>query len=339
MTLLLNGSDVERAVSMEGAISLVEQAFVEFGQGHVDMPQRAVVSVSEHNGECFFMPAWLPRIGALSIKTVSSFEDNIHEGLPTISGLVTVLDPETGMAMAVMDGGYLTALRTGAASGVASKHLARQDSSSLAIFGAGIQARTQLEAMCIVRDITRVRVFDIDQEKAETLAMEMGGRGAIPANIEVVGSPGDAVAGADIVVTATTSRSPVFDGDDLSPGAHINGIGSHMPGMRELDTKTILKSKIVCDSVEACLIEAGDLIIPANEGALGKSDIHGEVADVITGMLPGRQSDEEITLFKSVGLAFQDAAVAMRAYQEAAKKGQSEEFHFRAHGQRAEESG
>ncbi len=328
MTLLLSASDVQRALSMEDAIGLVERGFVEFGEGAVDMPQRLVIFVSEHNGLAGFMPARVRGMGALSVKTVTAFKDNPKKGLPTIFGTVTLLDPETGVPVSVMDAGYLTAVRTGAASGVATKYLAGEGGRIAAIFGAGVQGRTQLEAICTVRSINEVKVFDIDRGQAERFAKEMGGRGPIPDNIKVVDSAKDALAGAHIVVTATTSPSPIFNGDDLSPGAHINGVGSHAPGARELDTKTLVRSKIVCDSVEACLVEAGDLLIPIQEGALRESDIYGGLADVISGKLLGRESDEEITLFKSVGLAFQDAVVALHTYRKAQGMGLGMEFQF-----------
>lgn len=328
MTLLLSRSDVQRALRMEDAIGLVERGFTEFGEGSVEMPQRPVIFVPEHDGLAAFMPALVRGMGALSIKTVTAFKSNVKKGLPTILGTVTLLDPETGVPLSIMDGGYLTAVRTGAASGVATKYLAREDAHIAAIFSAGVQARTQLEAICTVRDINQVRVFDVDHAQAERFAEEMGGHGPIPADIEVVGSPREALDGAHIVVAATTSPSPVFDGDDLSPGAHINGVGSHAPGVRELDTKTLVRSKIVCDSVEACLVEAGDLLIPIEEGALSESDIHGGLAEVIGGKLPGRQTDEEITLFKSVGLAFQDAVAAQHTHRQAKILGLGMEFQF-----------
>ena len=328
MTLLLSRSDVQRALRMEEAIGLVERGFTEFGEGSVEMPQRPVIFVPENDGLAAFMPALVRGMGALSIKTVTAFKSNVKKGLPTILGTVTLLDPETGVPLSIMDGGYLTAVRTGAASGVATKYLAREDAHIAAIFSAGVQARTQLEAICTVRDINQVRVFDVDHAQAERFAEEMGGHGPIPADIEVVGSPREALDGAHIVVAATTSPSPVFDGDDLSPGAHINGVGSHAPGVRELDTKTLVRSKIVCDSVEACLVEAGDLLIPIEEGALSESDIHGGLAEVIGGKLPGRQTDEEITLFKSVGLAFQDAVAAQHTYRQAKILGLGMEFQF-----------
>jgi alanine dehydrogenase len=328
MTLLLNASDVRKALTMEDAVELVEQGFVEFGKGSVDMPQRPVIFVPEQDGLAGFMPALVSEMGALAIKTVTAFKKNPKKGLPTIFGTVTLLDIETGIPLSIMDGGYLTAVRTGAASGVATKYLAKNDASTVAIFGAGVQGMTQLEAVCTVRDIAEVRVFDTDREAAERFAREMGGHGPVPANIKVVDSPKEALAGADVVATATTSPTPILDGDDLSPGAHVNGVGSHAPKMRELDTKTVVRSKIVCDSVEACLVEAGDFLIPMEEGALKESDIHGGLAEVISGALPGRENDEEITLYKSVGLAFQDAVAALHTYRKAKSEGLGTEFEF-----------
>ena len=328
MTLLLSRSDVEKALSMEDSVRLLERGFVELGEGRVDMPQRPVIFVPEHDGLAAFMPALVREMGALAIKTVTAFKGNPKKGLPTIFGTVTLLDTETGIPLSIMDGGYLTAVRTGAASGVATKYLAKKDAHIVAIFGAGVQGASQLEAICTVRKISEVRVFDTDRKAAEKFAKEMAGRGPIPDKVKAVGSPKEALSGADVVATATTSPTPIFDGDDLSPGVHINGVGSHAPKMRELDTKTIVRSKIVCDAVEACLAEAGDLLIPIEEGAFKESNIHGGLADVISGRLPGRENDEEVTLYKSVGLAFQDAVTALHTYQKAKSEGLGVEFEF-----------
>lgn len=328
MTLLLSRFDVQKALTMADAIELVERGFVEYGEGGVTMPQRPVILIPEHEGFAGFMPALVRGMGALAVKTVTAFRGNPTKGLPTILGTVTLLDAETGVPLSIMDAGHLTALRTGAASGVATKYLAREDACIAAIFGAGVQGASQLEAICTVRNITEARVFDTDRQAAEKFAKEMAGRGPIPSKVEVVGSAQEALSGADVVATATTSPSPIFDGEDLSQGVHVNGVGSHTPDTRELDTKTVVRSKIVCDSVEACLVEAGDLLIPIKEGALKESDIHGGLADVISGRVAGRKSADEITLYKSVGLAFQDAVTALRAYEKAKSQGLGLEFQF-----------
>ena len=328
MTLLLTGSDVKQALSMEEAIDLVEQGFVEFGKGAVDMPQRPVIMVPEHEGFCTFMPAFIHEMGALVVKTVTVFKGNPDKGLPTIFGTIVLLDSETGYALSVMDAGHLTALRTGAASGVATKYLATAGARVVGIIGAGTQGKTQLEAMCAVRDIAEVRVFDIDQARAETFVKQLADLGSLPRDIRVVSSVKELLGEADIVVTASTSATPVLDGDDLKPGTHINNVGSHAPAVRELDTKTVVRSRIVCDSVDACLAEAGDLLIPMQEGAIDESSIYGGLAQVISGELEGRRDDEEITLYKSVGLAFQDAVVAANAYEKALEMRLGTQFEF-----------
>jgi ornithine cyclodeaminase/alanine dehydrogenase-like protein (mu-crystallin family) len=265
---------------------------------------------------------------ALAIKTATAFKGNRRVGLPTVLATVTLLNPETGETLSVMDAGYLTAVRTGAASGVATKHLARPDAHVVAVFGAGTQGRTQLEAICEVRQIHEVRVFDVRAEAAEEFAEEIGAKEWAPDRIRVVESPTRALAGADIVATATTSPRPVFAGADLEPGTHVNGVGSHTPGTRELDTETVRTSRVVCDSVEACLAEAGDLLIPLADGGIARDAIHGALGDVILGRLPGRESSHEITLFKSVGLACQDASVALLAYERARQLGLGTDFQF-----------
>jgi len=320
--LLLSEADVRKVLHMGDAVAIVEKAFAEFASGSVNMPQRPVIAVPEHDGAAYFMPCYLPEMGALAIKVVDGFKGNPAKGLPFIHGVIVLINNETGAISSVMEGGYITAVRTGAASGVATKHLSREDSQVAAILGAGVQGVTQLEAICEVRDIKSVWIYDTNDEIASRYVREMKDRGGrIPADIRIASSPGEAVQKADIVCTATTSKVPIFDGGDLQPGVHVNGIGSHSPGVRELDTTTIVRSKVVCDYVSACLSEAGDLQIPIEEGRFKPEDIHGDLGDVIVGKLPGRESGEEITLFKSVGLAFQDASTALHIYKEAKKKG------------------
>ena len=213
--------------------------------------------------------------------------------------------------MAIMDAGFLTAMRTGAVSGVATKYLAREDARSVGVFGAGVQARAQLVAMCEVRPIERVSVFDPWQEGRDKFAAEMSAQLSIP--VEPTGDPRVCVDN-DIVVAASSSSEPIFDGAWLAPGTHINGIGSHSPNARELDTVTIQRAKVVPDLAAACLVEAGDLIIPIQEGAFTEDQIHASLGEIVAGIKPGRESDDEITLFKSVGLAVQDAATAAQVY-------------------------
>jgi ornithine cyclodeaminase/alanine dehydrogenase-like protein (mu-crystallin family) len=219
-----------------------------------------------------------------------------------------------------MDGTYLTALRTGAASGAATDLLARQDAKVLALFGAGAQGRSQLEAVCTVRPLEEVRVYDPDARASRNLVAEMAGQGSVPANVLLADSPRKAVENAGIVVTATTSHQPVFEGADIGPGTHINAIGAYTPETRELDETIVSRAKIVVDTREGCLAEAGDLIMPIQSGVIAPTDIHAELGEMVCGAKSGRTSQEEITLFKSVGTAVQDAAVARAALDRAVQR-------------------
>jgi alanine dehydrogenase len=327
MTLLLSQADVRKALSMKDAVQAVEEAFAQFASGRVEMPQRTVMHMPEEDALAAFMPGYIPGMGALGIKAVSLFRRNREIGLPSIHGVVLLMDSNTGQISAIMDGAYLTAIRTGAASGVATKYLAREDAEVAAILGAGVQGVTQLEAVCEVRSITSAWVYDTDEDAAAQYAEQMGARGGrIPADIRVASSVDEAVGEADVICTATTAKTPILDGETLPAGVHVNAIGSHAPGIREIDTATILRSKVVCDSTSACLEEAGDLLLPIQEGAFSAEDIYGDLGDVIVGSLPGRQAEDEITLFKSVGLALQDVSTAVRAYREAKNQGIGMEF-------------
>ncbi len=316
---ILSRADVRRAVTMSEAIEVVREAFSQLSAGQAVVPLRTPVPVEKREAVTLFMPAYLAASDAMGAKVVSVFPGNPARGLPLIHALVLVVDAETGQPTAVMDGTYLTALRTGAASGVATDLLARPDARVAAIFGAGAQARTQLEAVCTVRTIERVWVFDAVPELAVAYAEEMAQHGhPIPATISVAESPAQAVRDADVICTATTSTRPVFEDADLKPGVHINGIGSYTPEMQEIPAATVARAKVVVDSRGASLAEAGDLILPLQQGLINEADIHGEIGEVAAGKIPGRQAEDEVTFFKSVGVAVQDVAVAELVLRRAA---------------------
>jgi ornithine cyclodeaminase len=319
---ILSGDDVRQAVTMADAIEAVRKAYVQLSAGQAVVPLRTPVPVARRSGITLFMPAYLTSSDALGAKIVSVFPGNVEHGLPTIHAVVIVVDAETGRPTAVMDGTYLTALRTGAASGVATDLLARPDASVAAIFGAGVQARTQLEAICTVRPIKKVRVYDAVSDRTAAYVAEMRARGRpIPADISAAVSPAEAVRDADVICAATTSKSPVLDDADLKPGVHINGVGSYTPEMQEIPAATVKRARVVVDSRTASLAEAGDLLIPLQAGLIGEDDIHGEIGQVAAGRISGRQSREEVTFFKSVGLAVQDVSVADLILQRAAQRG------------------
>lgn len=311
MTLrFLTAADVRRALPMAEAIAGMKAAFAQLSGGRAQMPLRSRVPVGEAGATTLFMPAYLPQDGDLAVKIVSVFPKNPQRGLPLIHALVLALDADTGRPLALLEGGALTAVRTGAGSGAATDVLARPDASTVAIIGSGVQARTQLEAVCTVRPVAQVWVYSPNLSHAAAFAEEMGGHGPIPKTIAVVADANTAVRDADIICTATTASTPVFDGRFLKPGAHVNAVGSYTPAMQEVDALTIERSLVVVDSRAAVLAEAGDLLVPLNDGRIGESHIHAELGDILNGARPGRRDAQQITYFKSVGVAVQDAAAA-----------------------------
>lgn len=318
MTLILNRSDVISVLQMNDCMDAIEKAFSELANGTAVLPLRT--GIKPPDGVSLYMPAYLKEMGALACKVVTVYKDNPKKyNLPTIFGKVLLQDINTGDVICIMDGGYLTAVRTGAASGVATKYLAREDKNQVAgIFGAGVQAKMQLWAVAIARDISKALVYDISDEAMTKFISEMSAK--LNFGIVKAKSP-EEVLQADIICTATSSATPLFDGKLVKDGAHINGIGSHAPAMRELDTEIIKRSLFIGDSREACFSEAGDIMIPVSEGAIKESHFYAELGEIITGKKKGRTNKEMITLFKSNGLAIQDAATAKIVYEKAIGKG------------------
>jgi alanine dehydrogenase len=318
---ILSADEVRQALPMAEAIAGMKEAFAQLSAGQVNMPLRGRIAVTKHGGNSLFMPAYLAKSGDLAVKIVSVFPENVRKGEPMINAVVVVLDAGSGKPLALMEGGAVTAIRTGAGSGAATELLARPESEVAAIIGSGVQARTQLEAICTIRSISAVRVFSPNRAHAEEFARAMAGRGPIPNAIEVVGGPVEAVAGADVVCTATTSTTPVFDGRDLKPGAHVNAVGSFMPEMQEVDVETIRRSLVVVDSREAVMEEAGDLLVPLADGDISEKHIRAELGQIVIGQKAGRTDPDQITYFKSVGVAVQDAVAGRIALKNAIANG------------------
>lgn len=308
---VLSADDVQRALPMAEAVEEMKTAFQELSQGKAVVPPRAHIAATEPDGDALFMSAYSPSARQMGIKVVTLFPDNPAKDLPFIQAIVVVLDATNGSPLAIMDGTTLTAIRTGAASGAATDLLARNDAEVAAIFGAGVQARTQLRAVCAVRPIREARVVDVNAAAAEAMAEAMADELAI--SVTVAGSPREALAGADVVCTATTCQTPVFSDGDLSPGVHINAVGSYKPDVREIPAETVCRAKVVVDQVAMAWEEAGDLILPLQEGLIKETHIHAELGEIVDGRKPGRQSRDEVTFFKSVGVAIQDLAAAGRA--------------------------
>lgn len=315
--LVLSADDLARALSMKESIEGVKDAFSRLSAGRASTPPRTAVDVPAAGGTTLLMGAHVDGLG-LATKTVSVFPGNRERGEPVVHGLVLVLDPETGQPQALCDGTFLTALRTGAASGVATELLSRTDARVGAVIGCGPQGRTQALAIDCVSELEEIRLCDRQIEVASRLADDL--REQVGARLVVHGDPSRAIADADVICAATTSATPVFDGKLLKPGAHVNGVGSFTLEMRELDGETVSRSRVFIDSMESALAEAGDLVSAENEG-LTSRDRWVELGLVAAGLAPGRRSASEITLFKSVGHAVQDVAVAATACAAARERG------------------
>jgi ornithine cyclodeaminase/alanine dehydrogenase-like protein (mu-crystallin family) len=314
-TMVLSAEDVRRALPMPDAIAAMRGAFTELATGQVTLPPRQHVEATGQNGTALVMTCYSAVQKLFALKFITLFEQNRQKDLPLIHATVLLGDGATGELLAVMDGAALTAIRTGAASGLATDLLARADAAAAAVFGAGVQARTQLEAVCAVRPICRARVFDPDRPAADRFAAEMTERLGRP--VERAVNPRQALEHADVVCTATTSPVPVFDDADLKQGAHINAIGSYRPQVSEIPPATVCRARIVVDHLASALEEAGDLLGPLRRGLLQESHVGAELGDVLLGRTPGRSSRDEVTLFKSVGVAIQDLCAAARALENA----------------------
>ncbi|NQV02173.1 MAG: ornithine cyclodeaminase family protein [Bacteroidia bacterium] len=323
MALILTREDVIKVLSMKDCMEIVEKAFVEMVNGTADLPLR--IPIKSPDGLSLYMPAYLKEMKALACKVVAIYKDNpARFNLPTTIGKVLLQNPETGEVICIMDGGYLTAVRTGAASGVATKYLANdRPNMKVGIYGAGVQAKTQLWAVAEARNIQVAYVYDKAIELAGKFAVDM--KAQLNIEIEIATKP-EQVLDTEIIITATSSPTPLFDGSLVKPGTHINGIGSHTPNARELDTEIIKRSKFIGDSREACFKEAGDIMIPLQEGSITEDHFYAELGEIITGKLPGRTITDEITLFKSNGLAIQDAATARLVYDKARELGIGKEI-------------
>lgn len=313
--LILNASEVYRALPMRRAIEAMKQAFAALSDGRAEAPLRTHLRAGRNAGISLFMPAFIddpsPANQALVVKAVSLFDGNAARGLNRIQAAVLVLEPDTGRPAALLEGATLTAIRTAAASGAATDLLARPDSAVLGILGAGVQARYHLEAVCAVRPIREARIYAPTVAKVERLIDEMTPR--VKAALHAAESPRDALAGADVVCAASTSSVPVFADGDLLAGAHVNAVGSFTPQAREVPAETVMRSLVVVDSREAAWQEAGDLIQPLEAGLISRDHIHAELGELVLGRNSCRTDSRQITLFKSVGSAVQDAVAARTA--------------------------
>ncbi len=317
--ILLNENDIKKVFSMNDAVKANKQAFLFATNENVEMPLRTKILAPKVDGCFLFMPAYSEELESAGIKIVNVFPENIEKNLPVVPAEVILIDGETGIINSILDGTYITRLRTGAASGVAFDILGKIDSKIGAIIGTGGQAKCQIEAMLNVRNLDEVRIYSLHYDNAVKLANEMNEDFAsFNTNFIPCKTSDEAIENADLIVTVTTSNKPVFDANKVKKGATISAIGSYQPNMQELDPLILQKaSKIYFDLEEAVLSEAGDILKPLDLGQIKKTDFTGNIGDIIKGSLKGRENDDEIIVFKSVGIAIQDLVTAKAIYDKA----------------------
>jgi ornithine cyclodeaminase/alanine dehydrogenase-like protein (mu-crystallin family) len=316
---IINQAEVLQLLPMSECIDVMAEALKTLARGNAILPLRPVMWLPEKVGALGMMPSYLGDFKTMGLKVVSVFPGNHGTQYDSHQGAVMLFETEHGRLLAIVDASEITAIRTAATTAVATQLLARAQAGDLAILGSGIQARTHLEAMRLVRPLRRVRVWSRNLDHARQFAEREARRHGL--QIEPVETAQAAVTGADIICTTTAARQPVLLGDWLAPGAHVNAVGSSVAFTRELDTAAVVKSRLFVDRRESTINEAGDFLFPKQEGAIGDDHIQGEVGELLLGTRPGRTSAEEITLFKSLGLAVEDLAAAHHIYQQALAKG------------------
>lgn len=327
--LLLSKDDIKKVYSQADAIADTQRAFELFNAGKIDVPLRTQIKTREGasgenvEGTFLCMPSYCASEDASCVKVLNTFPRNIGNGLATINAVVLVMDTETGLMQGILDGTYVTQLRTAGASGAAIRLLARKGCGKGALIGTGGQAAAQLEALLIAAEPEEVHIFDLNPERAqafaERMSRELSGYGA-----KIVAAPSSdaAVDDADVIITVTPSTKPVLDGDEVKTGATVCAVGSYQPHMQEIPASLVKRAaKVYFDSKDAVLAEAGDLIIPLKSGDIDGSTFVADLGDVAAGRAVGRENDEEIVLFETVGIAAQDLIVAQRIFEKAREAG------------------
>ncbi len=321
-TLLLTDEEIKPLLSIGEVMEAVEEAFREKGLGYVQMPPKPYLFFEKYDGDLRVMPSYLERIDVSAVKVVNSHPNNLSSyGLPTVMATIILIDPKNGAPLAVMGGSYITALRTGAAGGIAVKYLARKDSKVIGLVGAGTQARTQLAALIsLYKELDEVRVWSRTRETRNRFVSKMRELYRKEVNrIRPLESVKEAVEECDIVVTSTPSRNPIVMNEWISKGTHFNCIGADAPGKEEIDPAVLKGAKIVVDDWEQAS-HSGEINVPLTKGLIKKEDIWGDLGEIVAGLKAGRASRDEITVFDSTGLAAQDAVTAKIVYEKAISK-------------------
>ena len=330
--LILTKSDIQRCFSMKDAILAAKEAVRLYSSGDATVPLRTNLDVADYRGQSLYMPAVTRgKQNALGVKIVSVYPENIEKGLPSVPATMVALDPETGIVSAILDGTYLTQLRTAAIQGAGTEELANPDAKIGGLIGTGGQGYQQAIAMMTARDLEELRVFDIDFKRAQAFAKELSKDVAdlFATKIYAVETAKEAVTDADVITTVTTSKVNTFDAANVKAGAHVNGIGAYTPEMLELPAELLVKADaVVFDTNDGVLAEAGDILEPIKQGLLTKEDYTGELGDLLLGKIQGRQHPEDITVFKSVGSAVLDIVTAQMIVEKALQNGIGHSFEF-----------
>lgn len=297
---------------MKQAIDAMERAYSCLSSNECYIPMRVVTRLPADDLLMLYKPAFVEKDKQVTVKFITQREGRPIPGIPAIHGIILVIDSVSGEIMAIMDGEYVTALRTGAASGLATRLFARENAHTMALFGCGAQGKTQVEAIMCERPVKKILVFDKDRDRASRFIEELQGETAAEM---VLCEDTSILKEADIICTATNATEPVFRREEVKKGVHINAIGSFQPHMQEIDPWLIHDARVFLDQTEACLKESGDLIKSIQEGIISESHIAGEIGDFLLNRITGRESEDQITLFKSVGVAIQDYVVATDIYK------------------------
>jgi alanine dehydrogenase len=317
--LLLTEEHVKSVLPMTDLVASMESALARFSSGDVQQPVRTVLTIGPQRAWWGLMPAYVGDPATMGAKLVTVFNGNAARGLPTHLAMIVLFDPDTGALQALMDGRYITEARTAAVSAVSARHLARPDASTLAIIGSGVQARSHLEAYTEVRQLRDVRVWSPNAASRERFVDEMSGHAHAP--VRATATAEAAVRGADLVVLATSSPTPVVDVSWISPGSHIVSVGACRPDQREMPPDLLAGARLFVDSRAAALVESGDVVMGIAEGHFRPEHIAGELGELVLGRAAGRQSPEQITVFKSLGMAVEDVAAADLVYRRALERG------------------
>jgi alanine dehydrogenase len=315
--IFINKETIASLLSMEECISVMEEAFRSLANGNCVQPLRPIMWLPDKTGLLGMMPGYAGDIDVMGIKVISVFPQNKSSGYSSHQGVVVLFEAKNGKPLCIADADEITAIRTAAASAVATNLLAKKDAETLSILGSGVQAASHIEAMLLVRKIKRITIWSRNETHAKQLAKKVSGENKI--DIIVAKTPKEAVKGMDIVCTVTASAQPILNGEWILKGTHINAVGSSAPHARELDTATIVKSKLFTDRYESLFNEGGDFIIPKNEGAIGDSHVRGEIGEILLGKKDGRTGNDDITVFKSLGLAVEDIFSVNHIYRKISK--------------------